>query len=89
MAPAERETVQEQQQVRQQQQAQAVQELRTRAFPASRHFERPVEPSSRVARPKCPACQGEEAQKQQVAGTEICPVCGRYLGQGRERSFSR
>jgi hypothetical protein len=87
----------EQQEVRQQQQEQqqrrqpgpVAKETRTRPLPASRHFERLIEPSYRVARQKCPACAGEEAQKKLLTGVEICPVCGRYLGQGREVALSR
>jgi hypothetical protein len=85
----EREAVQQQQRHQQRQQVQTDQGTRTRALPASRHSERLVAPVFRAARQICPVCQGEEAQKKLLTGVEICPACGRYLGQGRELSLSR
>jgi hypothetical protein len=90
----EQQEVQLQQQEQQRQQpAQVVRNTRMRAMPEFRHFERPIQrpitPSYQVARQKCPACAGEEAQKQLLTGVEVCRVCGRYLGQGREVALSR
>jgi hypothetical protein len=82
-----------QQEQQQQRPVQVARNTRIQALPEYQHFERPIQrpitPSYRVARQKCPACAGEEAQKQLLTGVEVCRVCGRYLGQGREVALSR
>jgi hypothetical protein len=95
LAMEQHEAQQQHQRQEQQQQrpVQVARNTRIQALPEYQHFERPIQrpmtPSYQVARQKCPACAGEEAQKQLLTGVEVCRVCGRYLGQGREVALSR